>query len=104
MGLNFAFSFGRSQPEAIACDRPGHDIPELGNVLVRVMERRARTLKLCECPISCCILGIGAARNTQKDIGVQETRGRSHLVVVLVKPFPRNHVWQRGDFIRVPGH
>jgi hypothetical protein len=82
------FAFGNGQTKTIAYDGPGHNVPKLRDVLMRVMKSRTLSAKSSKSRISEFMLGIGTSGNAEQDVRVDQTRGDSHLVVILVNPFP----------------
>jgi hypothetical protein len=100
---HFAFGIGNGQTEAVAIERARHGIPKLSDILMRVVKNRALTCELSERCVYELVLGIGAPGHTQKDICIDQARANRHLIVVLVNPFARNGVRQRGNLVRELG-
>ncbi len=99
----FALGIGNGQTKAVAVERAGHGVPKLSDILMRVMQNGALTGELSERCIYDLVLGIGASRHAQKDIGVDQARANRHLVVILVDPLARNSLRQRGNLVRELG-
>jgi hypothetical protein len=85
---NLSLGFSDGQTKTIARDGPSHCIPKLSDILVRIMKSRALHGESSESCINEFMLGVEASGNAEQDVRVDQTRGNSHLVVILVNPFP----------------
>jgi hypothetical protein len=66
---------------------PSHRVPQFGNILMRVVKRRALAGQLLEGHHNHLVLRTGAPGHAQQDVGINQTRSDIHLVVILVNPF-----------------
>jgi hypothetical protein len=72
------------QPEAVAICRPRTDIPELGDVLVRVVECDARLGEPGKRRVDDGVVRVVPPADAQQNIRVHQVSGDRYLVVVLV--------------------
>lgn len=94
-----ALSVFDGEPETVTSNGSCHHVPELSDVLERVVKGCAAHGQPDESRSHQLVLRVGSSCSAQQNIRVDQTRDDRHLVVVLVNPLPRDGGRQRRDLV-----